>query len=190
MLTKAKQADCGSAAGRESESPGLFCCQVISGSIKGCLQDAKSISSPIWMPSTLSHFLPNRYQPCSSLPKNCSLQPAATLQIFLQQVKKARKASPPPARASLGALSVHHRNNRDAGAGRNPWGPTLLCTLNFHCESANAHMGVEGVAGYPGRGDAGGRGWTGPPWLPGQSPSQGVPYLPAERSLPREGFCA
>lgn len=90
---KAKQAGCGSAAGRESESPGLFCCQVISGSIKGCLQDAKSISSPIWMPSILSHFLPNRYQPCSSLPKNCSLQPAATLQIFLQQVKKARKAS-------------------------------------------------------------------------------------------------
>lgn len=101
VLTKAKQAGCGSAAGRESESPGLFCCQVISGSIKGCLQDAKSISSPIWMPSTLSHFLPNRYQPCSSLLKNCSLQPAATLQIFLQQVKKARNASPHPFPPSL-----------------------------------------------------------------------------------------
>lgn len=69
VLTKADGAGCGSAAGRESESPGLFCCQVISGSIKRCLRDAKSISSPIWMPSTLSHFLPNRYQPHSSLPK-------------------------------------------------------------------------------------------------------------------------
>lgn len=102
VLRKAKQASCSSAAGRESESPGLFCCQVISGSIKGCLQDAKSISSPIWMPSTLSHFLLNRYQPCSSLPKNCSLQPAATLQIFLQQVKKAWIASSPPPKSPWG----------------------------------------------------------------------------------------
>lgn len=68
VLKKADRAGCSSAAGRESESPGLFCCQVISGSIKRCLGDAKSISSPIWMPSTLSHFLPNRYQPRSSLP--------------------------------------------------------------------------------------------------------------------------
>lgn len=147
VLTKAKQAGCGSAAGRESQSPGLFCCQVISGFIKGCLQDAKSISSPIWMPSTLSHFLPNRYQPCSSLLKNCSLQPAATLQIFLQQVKKARNSSPPLAQASLGAFAVHHHNNQDAGAGRNPWATTLLCTLNFHCGSANAPVRVEGLAG-------------------------------------------
>lgn len=51
----------------------------------------------------------------------------------------------PPARASLGAFAVHHHNNRDAGAGRNLWGLTLLCTLSFQWRSANAPVGVAGT---------------------------------------------
>lgn len=193
VLTKANQAGCGSAAGRESESPGLFCCQVISGSIKRCLRDAKSISSPIWMPSTPSHFLPNRYQPRSSLPNIALYSLPQLYKYFLQQVKKKKKkalSTPPPTprpkpppsgcllqlacrcrKTSLGAnITLHSEFS--------PW----LCRQPGGCWKPRRYPGT-GTQVAPGLDRT-------PPWVLGKSPGQGVPYLPAERSLPCEGFCA